>query len=329
MVMAMSTPSAESTQGWSDEVALAAPLFKWAGGKQRFLWEHRERLPEFSGRYIEPFAGGLSVLFHLARRSETPLESIASDTNLRLIRCYQEIRRDWMSVADRVNQLRAAYEAADDKSRFYYALREEYNKLGPSAGAARFIVLMAAGWNGVYRVNQRGHFNVPPGQVRGTLAVPTDLQLRAVSRVFQSTQLRASSWESTIAVARAGDFIFLDPPYYTQNRTQLYARASNTWGLAEHVRLADALVDLAARGVSFLLTNSGHLRMIELYSKRGLAIEKIPAHRSISSKTRDRGRGADDEIIVTPRDIRSAKNAEADLALRVRFGIRSSKGNQQ
>lgn len=312
--------TAAAAGSWSDLVAAASPLFKWAGGKQRFLWENRDRIPRFPGRYIEPFAGGLSVLFHVARRADGPVNAIASDANLRLIRCYQDVKRDWKSVADGLRQLGASYAAAADKSEYYYRLREEYNKLGPSAGAARFIFLMTAGFNGIYRVNQQGQFNVPHGVIRDTVPLPSDETLAAVAAVFQHTELRASSWESTLSTARAGDFVFLDPPYFTDNRTQLY---SNSFGIAEQTRLADALVDLAHRDVQFLLTNSNYPEMRELYASRGLSVETIAMHRSISSKIDSRGAG--DEIVVTPRDTRLRKLAEAELALRIRIAASSRK----
>jgi DNA adenine methylase len=317
----MTEPKPAATGSWSETVAAASPLFKWAGGKQRFLWENQNRIPVFPGRYIEPFAGGLSVLFHVARRADSPVKAIASDANLRLVRCYQDVKRDWRAVADGLKQLNASYRAATDKSQYYYTLREEYNRLGPSAGAARFIFLMTAGWNGVYRVNQQGRFNVPHGVIREIVPLPSDETLAAVAAVFQHTELRATSWEATISTARPGDFVFLDPPYFADNRTQLYARASSAFGMNQHVRLADALVELSERGVQFVLTNSNHPKMRELYLERGLAVEAIAMHRSISSKTE--GRGTGDEIVVTPRNTRLRKQAEAELALRVRISART------
>lgn len=320
----MSSPTLQNLDGgWRADVAAAAPLFKWAGGKQRFLWEHRERIPNFEGRYFEPFAGGLSILFFVARRSAAPVSSVVSDTNLRLVRCYQEIRKDWQSVADRLAQIAAAYAAAEDKAKFYYQLRDEYNRLGAAAGAARFIALMTAGWNGVYRVNQKGGFNVPHGVLKEKLSLPTPETLRAVSAVLVRSEIRASSWESTVSRAREGDFVFLDPPYYSETRGQLYGPASNSFTLRDQARLADALVDLSRRGVSFLLTNAGHPAMVELYQSRGMMVEVISMHRSINSKLG--GRGAEAELIVTPRDTRSTRQAEAELALRVRVSRKKSK----
>ncbi|MGN6326265.1 DNA adenine methylase [Pseudolysinimonas sp.] len=321
----MAEVSAASAGGgsWTEMVADAAPLFKWAGGKQRFLWDHSDRLPQFSGRYIEPFAGGLSVLFYLARRSPSPMISTVSDSNLRLIRCYQDVKRDWRRVADGLSQLSASYAAASDRSQFYYTLRDEYNRLGPSAGAARFIFLMSAGWNGVYRVNQKGQFNVPHGVIRESVYLPSDSTLASVAEVFKFAELRASSWESTIASARPGDFVFLDPPYYSDSRTQLYDRKSVGFGSRDHIRLADALMELARRNVSFLLTNSNHPFVRKLYLDRGLKVDAISMHRSINSRIA--GRGTEDELLVTPGDSRGRRRAEAELALRMRVAEHASR----
>ena len=298
---------------WSRSQRLVAPLFRWAGGKQRFLWENRFRLPAFEGTYFEPFAGGLSIYFHYVRTSPRPFNAVIGDTNLRLIRCYSEVKTDPEAVIDRLHTLVAGYEAALDKEAFYYDVRSSHNSRSPAPDAARFIFLMAAGWNGVFRVNRRGDFNVPHGGVRG-LKVPTDEQILAVSTVFQAAELRATSWETTINAAVPGDFIFLDPPYGSESRRDLYLTGEN-FGLADQERLALQLGELQRRGVDFLLTNSVDPVLVELYEAQNLNIQVISTSRSIAAKS-DR-RGVEGELIVTPnRDWSVDQNLESDLVLR-------------
>jgi DNA adenine methylase len=311
----------DEVEEWRRWVPGANPLFKWAGGKQRFLWDHRADIPEFEGRYFEPFAGGLSVFFHVARRSDEPVRARLSDTNLRLVRAYQEVRRDWRSVNDELRQLEAGFQAAEDRSKFYYSVRVLHNRLSPAPDSARFIFLMRAGWNGVYRVNQRGEFNVPHGKLDELPGLPGESDIRAVAQAFKHVEIRANSWESSISDVKAGDFVFLDPPYFSETRSQLYDK-NKPFGIEQHTRLADYLVTLQQRNVQFILTNSGHPAMIDLYVKRGLQVRSIDMHRSISSKIG--GRGTEAELIVTPGQGMAQRTAAAalDLKMKVRAQAR-------
>jgi len=311
-----STPQLDLGESpWSRSARVVAPLFRWAGGKQRFLWHHRGLLPPFSGRYFEPFAGGLSVYFHYVRTSTAPFQAVLGDVNLRLVRCYKEVATDPIGVSDRLRALAAGYEASSDKATFYYDVREQHNLISPRADAARFIFLMAAGWNGVYRSNQRGEFNVPHGSVKN-LKIPSLEQLTAVATVFQMADIRARSWEATINTARRGDFVFLDPPYGGSTSGGLYERAS-AFTLADQEKLAHALVELQDRGVDFLLTNSGDEATMSMYSRLGLKVALIDVMRSVSGTSE--GRDLDAEIIVTPNtrahDDKRA-NLESELKLR-------------
>ena len=301
MLRLVTAPDADSIvpeEQWAQVATKAKPLFKWAGGKQRFLWEHRDLLPEIKGRYHEPFAGGLSVFFHLAARSQGPLDASLGDVNLRVMRTYEEVKWDWVSVADRLRQLEAGYNAAEDKAAFYNDVRLQHNRVYPSADAARFVFLMNVAWNGVFRINQAGSFNVPHGAVKGKLNLPDESLLAAVSGVLQHARLRAQSWESGLSATSSGDFAFIDPPYFhSDDRRDLYEK-NRAFGYSDHVRLANTLVELKERGVDFMLTNSAYEEMIRLYRDRGLSVRVVDSHRSISSKANERGR--EGELVVTP-----------------------------
>lgn len=300
---------------WSRSARFVAPLFRWAGGKQRFLWHHQSFLPRFGGRYFEPFAGGLSVYFHYVRTSSAPFRAVIGDVNLRLIRCYKEVASDPDGVHDRLNTLVAGYQVADDKAGFYYDVREQHNLVSPRADASRFIFLMAAGWNGVYRSNQRGLFNVPHGAVK-SLKVPSLEQLHSVAKVFSLADIRARSWEATINCATQGDFIFFDPPYGSATHSDLYER-SRRFTLEDQVRLAKSLVELQGRGVDFVLTNSADLTMRDLYSDYGLTVTSIEAVRSVSGTSVSRE--IDAELIVTPnRSLGHSRGRNLDSELRLR-----------
>ncbi len=297
----MADQNAETLQAGDGEestVALARPLFRWAGGKQRFLWEHRERIPANFNTYHEPFGGGLSVFFHVAARAGVPVPAVLADVNLRVIRTYEEVKWEPEAVADKLRQLEAGYNAATDKVAFYLDVRTQHNRTYPRADAARFIFLMNVAWNGVFRINQSGAFNVPHGKLKGDLRLPSYDEVKAASTALSGARLRAQSWESGINEMKSGDFAFFDPPYFhDDDRRDLYER-NRVFTFNDQVRLADSLVDLKQRGVDFLLTNAGRPQMIELYRDRGLRVEVIEVQRSISSKAH--GRGREGELIVTP-----------------------------
>lgn len=310
---------------WARSARQVAPLFRWAGGKQRFLWQHRGLLPDLNGTYFEPFAGGLSVYFHYVKSSTKPFRAVIGDVNLRLIRCYKEVAEDPGGVSDRLESLRAGYLSAVDRGAFFYDVREQHNLISPRTDAARFIFLMAAGWNGVYRSNQRGQFNVPHGNVK-QLKLPTLKQLQAVATVFLMADLRARSWEATLNTVRPGDFVFLDPPYVDSNRGDLYER-SQLFTPRDQVKLAEALVRLQDSGVDFLLTNSASRETHEMYSDLGLQVRVVEALRSVSAQVN--ARETDAELVVTPnRGLRSQREQELATVLRIKRLNKKAGGEQ-
>lgn len=197
----------------------------------------------------------------------------------------------------------------EKKPDFFRRVRSDFNANAPRGDAPRFIFLMATGWNGVYRTNAVGEFNVPYGgekvvegvEVRDRAPVFASRDdIYAASAVFQFADLRACSWETSMTAASPGDFVFLDPPYLSDSGKQasIY-ETRKIFGLAEHERLAKALVELQQRRVNFMLTNSYSKQMHALYSDLGLNVEVVSSRRSISSKVESRGN--EGELVVTPR----------------------------
>jgi DNA adenine methylase len=280
----------------------ARPLLKWAGGKQRFIQIYSRHLPNFTGKYIEPFLGGGSVFFHMTRTQERPFVARLGDVNRHLIRCYASIRDDPEGVSDRLEILQAGYTAAKDKGAFYYDLRAGFTQRHPNTDAAEFVFLNRTCWNGLWRVNSDGHFNVPYGAPKTDNVIPGREEVLNVAVALQGAFLRATPWQHTVAFAEPGDFVFLDPPYFSET---LLGRDSysdkyqkKVFGLGEHERLARALRDLADRGIDFALTNSAEPEMEQLYRSLGLNIRHIELPRNINSKT-DSRQGVS-ELMVTP-----------------------------
>jgi DNA adenine methylase len=292
-----------------------APFLRWAGGKRQWLAFYGARLPAFTGKYLEPFLGGGAVFFYL-HRTRPEFDARLGDINRHLIRTYSQLRDNPVPVSDEFADLVAAYAASSDPVRFYSEQRQMHNHRHPDTNPARFIFLNRTCWNGLWRVNQKGLFNVPHGNTKdGGGRFPSRAELLVVSQALRGVSLRCNSWETTLASASSGDFVFVDPPYFSDvrvsnNRTQQKYH-TESFGLREHEYLADALADLSSRGVDFLLTNSAEAEMQDIYGAHGFDIELVRMPRSINSRTDSRS--AVEELVVRPTNQRRRPSHAAAL----------------
>jgi len=267
----------------------ARPFLRWAGGKQRWLSSNSSLIPRFDGQYFEPFLGGGSVFFHLVRSEARPFRAWLGDQNLQLVRAYNDIRNSLEEVLEDVRIVQAAYSEARDKRRFYEEVRESFNDALPKSNTARFIFLNATCWNGLWRTNSNGTFNVPFGSPKSDDVMPTEDELRNVSAALQHARVRASSWENLVASAGSGDFVFLDPPYYSDSLQKGSPKyGASVFGYSAHKRLAEVLLLLQQRGALFILTNSGEPEMVALYRELGLSVREVMVPRAINSKADER-----------------------------------------
>jgi DNA adenine methylase len=284
---------------WFAQVGQARPFLKWAGGKQAFLQRFGDKIPSFPGQYIEPFLGSGAVFFFVQRMQARPCRARLGDTNAQLIRTFLAVRDEPEKVHEKLAFLQRTFETASNKAEFYYELRDSYNALLPRVDAASFIFLNQTCWNGLYRVNRAGRFNVPFGAPKNGIVIPSPDQLRCAAAALTQAQIRATSWQNTLAFAGEGDFVFLDPPYYSDVLRSDTKYLREIFTLRDHSELADALAQAARHGVDFILTNSGEAEMMELYMRHGFDVEPVMVPRFINSKT-DRRHPAP-EIIVRPR----------------------------
>lgn len=289
--------SGENFQEWFQRRRLAKPFLRWAGGKQPFLAKYGRLVPRFHGRYIEPFLGSGAVFFYVQRTQGRPTEALLGDSNLQLILSYYAVRDEPERVHAELEVLRLSYEQSEDRRAHYESVRSSYNEALPSCSPAAFIFLNRTCWNGLYRTNRGGGFNVPHG--KGVPAFPSLPDLLNASAALRQAQLRASSWENVLCSAGPGDFVFLDPPYYSDviARDSKYGR--ETFGLEQHRKLARALLDLKRRRAEFMLTNSAEPELIEMYEEAGMHVQRTRVPRFISSDVDSRT--PVDEIIVLPR----------------------------
>jgi DNA adenine methylase len=271
------------------------PFLKWAGGKAQLLAAIARRLPDrIEGTYVEPFLGGGAVFFHLRATGRLRGRVLLSDANEPLV-------RTWVAVRDRVEEVVAALEehrrrhAADPRGH-YYATRAA-DPGGEAARAARFIYLNKTCYNGLWRVNRAGGFNVPMGRYRNPPILDAG-NLRAAAAALEGVGIRCETFEAALRRARAGAVAYLDPPYEPLSATANFTSyTAARFGREEQERLADACVGLRERGAFFLLSNHATPWLKRLYGARSFSVRTVAARRAINSNPG--ARGTVTELLVT------------------------------
>lgn len=258
--------------------AQAKPFLKWAGGKGRLIPQYQPFLPQEFDTYYEPFLGGGALFFHLR-----PQRAVLSDINPELVNVYTCVR-------DRVDDLIEHLErhATHHNHDYYYQIRSS----DPNASverAARLLYLNKTCFNGLYRVNAKGQFNVPMGRYRNPRICDPDL-LRTASEALQSATIIQRSFRDVLdSNPSAQDFIYFDPPYQPLSLTSNFTSYSRDAFTAEHqIQLRDVFAQLAQQKVPAILSNSDCPFIRELY--QGFNIQTIQAARAINSQSSKRGK---------------------------------------
>ncbi|MCB0346975.1 MAG: DNA adenine methylase [Bdellovibrionales bacterium] len=261
---------------------------KWAGGKRQLLPELSKRVPRRINRYFEPMIGGGAFFFSLS-----PRNAYIADINSELINTYEVIR-------DRLPELLRALKKHHHNEEYYYTLRNidrsgNFKQWGPVKRASRLLYLNRTCFNGLYRVNSRGEFNVPFGRYKNPRIIDEG-NLRACSLLLQHVEIQTASFESVLDKARTGDFVYFDPPYVPLNSTSNFTSYIEG-GFDENMQraLLGVCMRLDKNGVKFMLSNSSAPLVLELYNN--FKIESVEASRTINSKAN--GRGKVKEVIVT------------------------------
>jgi DNA adenine methylase len=259
------------------------PFVKWAGGKGQLVEELAARLPRHYAAYHEPFVGGGALFFHLA-----PAAAFLSDLNEELINAYLVVRDDCDSL------IRSLKKHKNERA-YYYEIRAlDPALLDPVERASRFIYLNKTCYNGLYRVNRRGEFNVPYGRHENPVYAD-EAQLRLASKTLERADVRVADFGVVLDRARPGDFVYFDPPYQPISTTARFTGYTpDAFDESQQERLADVFHELDARGCYLMLSNSASPLVQRLYS--GYRIETLMARRHINCK-RER-RGAVPEVLV-------------------------------
>ncbi len=288
------------------------PFLKWAGGKSRIAKKIAAFFPKTGDfkHYYEPFLGSGAVYFEIA-----PQEGVLNDLNEGLIATYETLKcstEDLISALDKVENEYNELSTIEKKEEFYYKLREEYNNIQKKdvRAASYFIFLNKAGWNGMYRENAEGKFNIPFGK-REILKIYDRENLLAVAENLQKIELRAGDYKAVVENAKNGDLVYFDPPYFPTSRTANFtAYQKGGFSNNDQRELFELAKKLADKGCYVAISNSDAKEAYELYSERkDFQIIPIPIRRTIGSKTTSRKMV--NEILVTNYQVEEGRNVAA------------------
>jgi DNA adenine methylase len=309
----------------------ARPLLKWAGGKRQLLTTLAQYYPATFDRYVEPFVGSGAVFFHLSGSGALHGRRVhLADINPDLIGCYLALRDRPEAVIAELAALEREHRTGGDQ--FYYEVRDRrFNprratlmaRAGhpsraafdyPAALAAMLIFLNRTGFNGLFRLNRDGGFNVPAGRYTDPRICDPE-HLRQVAATFRrrDVTIAYAPFDETLAAAGAGDFVYCDPPYAPLTRTASFASyTAEGFTAFDQMRLQQAVIAAASRGAHVVVSNSSAAEILRIYKTReaaaaGLLVRRVPARRAINSRASSRG--PVDELIIS--NVRATTSLDA------------------
>lgn len=261
-------------------------FLKWAGGKARLAQSIAERAPDTFSRYHEPFLGGGAVFFALQEAGKIST-AMLTDGNKELVDAYLAVQGELGKLTRHLSVHAREYaRAGTSRADYYYKVRDKHRPTSLAGRAARLIFLNKTCFNGLYRVNGQGKFNVPHGRHHNPRILDRP-GLREASRALACAEIESIDFEVACARAQRGDFVYLDPPYQPLSDTSLFTSyTKDGFSAAEQRRLRDVFTDLTDRRVPALLSNSDHPDIRALYE--GYTIEEVSMGRNINSKVTER-----------------------------------------
>lgn len=265
-------------------------LVKWAGGKKQLLEQFEKFFPVQIERYFEPFVGGGTIAFYLLKTHPEIKKIYLSDTNEELVITYNIVKKN----IEELIALLKEYKLNHSKE-FYYKIRaEDIKKLTPAQIAARFIYLNKTCFNGLYRVNSKGQFNVPIGSYKNP-AICNEEDLREISKLLQKDDIKAAQFYEAVREAKKGDFIYFDPPYYPIKKESFTTYTKDNFLEKEQEKLAELFKELNKKGCKVMLSNSDTDFIKTLYE--GFNINFVKAARMINCDASKRGKI--NEVVIT------------------------------
>lgn len=261
-------------------------FLKWAGGKNWFVRNESKRFPVDYNRYIEPFLGGGAVFFYLQ-----PRDALLGDANEELINTYIAVRDECQAVCTNLKN-----HAKKHNTDYYYKIRKLKTRKNVTT-AARMIYLNKACYNGIYRVNSKGRFNVPIGTSRNITFDSEEFENKAT--ILRNAEIVCQDFQITIEMSERNDFIFCDPPYAVIDEDKRFVSyTADLFSWEDQIRLSMALVRAKDRGVKIIMTNVDHPDVRALYQDvDGFMLETVERYCSISGNRE--GRRKYIELIVS------------------------------
>jgi DNA adenine methylase len=269
-------------------VNIPRPFLKWAGGKRQLIKQLDGFIPAKFKTYIEPFVGGGAMFFYLL-----PKKAILMDTNKELINCYQVIKED-------VNSLIMTLSQHKNEKEYYYNIRnkdrhEDFLQWTDVDRASRTIYLNRCCYNGLYRVNKKGQFNVPFGRYKNPRFLD-EINLKAVNIALRNTTILHESFEACVNYAKRGDYVYFDPPYFPISRSANFTSyTKDNFGREMQQTLFKVFLQLDKKGCKVMLSNSHSSFILDLYSE--YYINTLTASRAINSDASKRGKIK--EVLIT------------------------------
>jgi DNA adenine methylase len=262
----------------------AKPFLKWAGGKRQLVPQLMKHVPSYSGRYFEPFLGGGAMFFALK-----PESAVLADTNSRLVRTYR-------GVGDSVEAVIHGLSGYPLSKDFFLTMRgKPIDSTSDVEVACWLLYLNRTAFNGLYRVNKSGGFNVPWGKYKNP-TICDEKALRAASLMLRRAELRCADFEEVAESAQEGDLVYFDPPYVPASSTANFTSyTQDKFGLNNQIRLRDCAIRLKQRGVHVMLTNSNTATVRELYAD--FDSHRLQARGSVAASKKSRGKRID--LLVT------------------------------
>jgi DNA adenine methylase len=260
----------------------STPLLRWAGSKRQIMSILSEYWNPSYNRYIEPFAGSASLFFHLL-----PRKALLADINKDLILTYKQIKKNYILVFDALNKFEKSKEQ-------YLELRSiNLKTLSLPAKAARFIFLNRYCFNGLYRTNLKGQFNVPYGSGKKS-NLPTIQQLKYYSEILKNTTFLSTDFEQTLLKSRKGDFVYMDPPYTVKNRRMFNEYAPNSFNYKKIELLREWLIKLNNLNINFLVSYA--VSDEATFLSKGFNKRIVSVKRNIAGFAKDRK--IDKEVLI-------------------------------
>ncbi len=290
--------------------SIAHPFVKWAGGKTQLLPKIRKHYPHRIKKYCEPFVGGGAVLFDVLQKCH-PEEILINDINAELINTYSQIKNNCDNLVEHLSELQQNYKSQtlEENKTFFYEKRLRYNELKINRNdaenlekAALFIFLNKTCFNGLYRVNKRGEFNVPFNNAKNPQICDNE-NIKACSELLQNVQMKTSDYSCCKDFIDNETFVYLDPPYRPLTQTAAFTSYSeNQFSEKDQIELGKFITEISTKGAKVLASNSDPKNtnendnfFDELYSN--FSIERIRASRMINSNAKKRG--AISELLIS------------------------------